>query len=290
MKKGIKILFMYSNSMYMALLFILIISLTLDPPGPPSKPEAVDSSYNFIKVQWKKPESDGGNPITGYLVECKELRSKEWNPCNKFPTKLLEYTANNVLPSMTYEFRVRAVNGAGAGEPSMSSVPVKAEPPVNLASPVDQPKVEEIKKDSVTLSWKRPTDDGGSILTGYVIEKKSGNGPWEEVLEVSPKNNQATVKDLKENEECQFRVKVRNDAGLSEPSQPTDVIKVQDQPKKPVFDISLLKDITVNAGKPFVIQLPFKAYPLPRAEWTNDDKEIVTEENRVEIKVILTAI
>jgi titin len=103
---------------------------------------------------------------------------------------------------------------------------------IAVASAVEQPKVDSITKDSVTLSWKKPLDDGGSVLSGYVIEKKNPNGEWEEILEVPPKDTSIMVKDVKEGEECQFRVRAKNDAGLSKPSKPTDVIKIEDQPGK----------------------------------------------------------
>lgn len=102
---------------------------------------------------------------------------------------------------------------------------------LDAPSAVDQPKVEAVTKDSVTLSWKKPLDDGGSKVTNYVIEKKTSVGQWEELLDVPAKqDNIVTIKDVKEGEECQFRVVAKNAAGASEPSKPTDYIKVEDKP------------------------------------------------------------
>ena len=103
----------------------------LDTPGPPSQPEVVDSGFSFIKINWKKPESDGGNPVTGYMVEVKHIDDAEWTPCNSFPTKTTEYTASNLIEGHTYELRVRAVNDAGPGAPSKPTKPQKAEPPIS---------------------------------------------------------------------------------------------------------------------------------------------------------------
>ncbi len=97
---------------------------------------------------------------------------------------------------------------------------------------MDHLKVEGITKDSVTLSWRKPLDDGGSKITGFVVEKKTPDGQWEEVLEVGPKESNVTLKDVKEGEECQFRIRAKNAVGLSNPSKPTDMIKIQDQPRK----------------------------------------------------------
>ena len=105
--------------------------LLKDAPGAPGQPEVLDSHVNFIRLAWKKPESDGGNPIVGYLVESREEGSSEWTPCNSYPTKMTEYTASNVVEGVSYEFRVRAVNEAGPGAPSKASAPRKAEPPIS---------------------------------------------------------------------------------------------------------------------------------------------------------------
>ncbi len=153
-----------------------------------------------------------------------------------------------------------------------------------MASAVDQPKVEAVTKDSVTLSWKKPLDDGGAKILGYVIEKCL-NGNWEEILEVAGKDNQVTIKDVKENEECQFRIKVKNAAGLSESSKATDVLKVEDKPEKPSFDVGSVKDITVKRGQNFEIHIPYKATPKPTAEWANNDKEILLD-SRVNVNLL----
>lgn len=95
------------------------------------------------------------------------------------------------------------------------------------------------------------------------------------------KDNQAKITDVKENENCEFRVKSKNAAGLSEPSKPTSVIKVQDQPEKPSFDLSGVKDVTVKAGESFEIHVPYRATPKPTVEWINNEKEVASD-SRVE--------
>lgn len=44
----------------------------------------------------------------------------------------------------------------------------------------DMPKVDKVTKNSVTLSWGKPLRDGGSKITGYLIEKKpKGAREWD---------------------------------------------------------------------------------------------------------------
>jgi hypothetical protein len=103
----------------------------------------------------------------------REKGSNHWVPCNNSSIKTTEYTASGLREGQTYEFRVAAVNGAGPGTPSKATKAQKAEVPIFAADAPDQPKVEKITKDSVTLSWKKPVNDGGSRITGYVVEKRS---------------------------------------------------------------------------------------------------------------------
>jgi hypothetical protein len=236
----------------------------------------------------------------------REKGSNNWVPCNNFPTKGTEYTASGLREGQTYEFRVAAINGAGPGTPSKPTKAQKAEVPMFAADAPDQPKVEKITKDSVTLSWKKPANDGGSKITGYIVEKRLPNSrDWTEVTELSARDHSYTVPNLKEGDDVSFRIIAVNGVGPSEPSRPTDAITVQDQPgisfeflcsfnhiisfffriEKPSFlDLHGIKDITVKAGKDFEVHIPYKATPKAQAQWLIDDKDLVNDD-RVNVKV-----
>jgi len=261
----------------------IVAKLPYDPPGPPSTPQVIDSDENFIKLHWNRPTNDGGNPIQGYLIELKKTDSNQWQPCNSFPHKGTEFSATNVKKGFEYEFRVRAVNDAGPGEASTSSLPCKAQLPVTPASKMMPPTVDEVARDHVKISWQKPSSDGNAPIEAYIIEKKVGDGDWTEVQEVGPKETSANVTNVTEGEECQLRVRARNAAGLNEPSMPTQLIKVENQAEKPTFGVSRVKDITVKAGQHFEIHVPYKAWPTPKATWTNNDNVIVPEADRVDI-------
>lgn len=124
-------------------------------------------------MKWEKPKRDGGNPIVGYNIEMREKGSNNWVPSNSYPVKGTDYTASGLREGQTYEFRVAAVNGAGPGAPSKPTKAQKAEVPIFAADAPDQPKIEKITKDSVTLTWKKPANDGGSKITGYVVQKRT---------------------------------------------------------------------------------------------------------------------
>jgi hypothetical protein len=41
-------------------------------PAAPGAPTPTDWSQNHVDLIWKEPVSDGGSPITGYIIEKKD--------------------------------------------------------------------------------------------------------------------------------------------------------------------------------------------------------------------------
>ena len=73
-----------------------------------------------------------------------------------------------------YEFRVLAENEAGFSKPSETTGTFLAKEPFNRPGKPGRPDV-KLEGNAVTLNWTKPTDDGGSKITNYVIEMKSVN-------------------------------------------------------------------------------------------------------------------
>lgn len=89
-----------------------------DVPGKPGAPLYTDYWKTGCNLSWTAPKSDGGSPITGYLIEVKEgwgflLGKKVIVPGNQ-----LRCTIEDMEEGTEAEFRVIASNKAGFGEPS----------------------------------------------------------------------------------------------------------------------------------------------------------------------------
>lgn len=54
---------------------LTVILLHLDEPSRPGQPAVKDYDKNFVQLQWARPETDGGSPITGYIIERKNKYS-----------------------------------------------------------------------------------------------------------------------------------------------------------------------------------------------------------------------
>jgi titin len=73
-------------------------------------------------LAWAPPESDGGSPITNYIVEMKKKGEAKWSRVNKKDTVTEpEFTVPSLKEETDYEFRVTAENKAGPGAPSKPS-------------------------------------------------------------------------------------------------------------------------------------------------------------------------
>ena len=96
--------------------------------GAPGTPHVDGVTPNSVTLSWAKPTDTGGGKIQGYQVEVKP-KGGDWAPATAFPVKENECTVPNLKEGQEYEFRVKAINEAGPGNPSMSTGPVVAEKP-----------------------------------------------------------------------------------------------------------------------------------------------------------------
>lgn len=99
-----------------------------DVPGRPHKPELVDSDKDHVRIKWKKPISNGGSHIIGYEVERADKATGRWIKVSKEPVPHCEYNDERVQEGHLYEYRVTAINAAGAGKPSDPSAMFAARP------------------------------------------------------------------------------------------------------------------------------------------------------------------
>ncbi|XP_055326293.1 twitchin-like, partial [Sitodiplosis mosellana] len=94
-----------------------------NPWEAPGKPKGLEVTKDWDKdpvLKWTKPDNDGGAEITEYEIEVKDKNSKEWVKKKRVPASQTT-TSIEGLKEGEYDFRVRAVNKAGPGEPSDST-------------------------------------------------------------------------------------------------------------------------------------------------------------------------
>ena len=89
----------------------------------------MDWSPNHADLEWAPPESDGGAPITHYVIEMKEKNMGQWVEGKTLTTKEVEVLPNGkikgkcdgLVEGQEYMFRIRAVNKGGPSKPGPPS-------------------------------------------------------------------------------------------------------------------------------------------------------------------------
>ena len=86
--------------------------------------------------------------------------------------------------------------------------------------PPGRPTVTSLSRDTASLSWSAPRNDGGSPVTGYIVESKSSSYyAWTSCsVGVKIAEPQFAVSGLVEGTSYEFRVIAENRSGRSEPS------------------------------------------------------------------------
>uniref|UniRef100_A0A8C7ZVD9 Titin n=1 Tax=Oryzias sinensis TaxID=183150 RepID=A0A8C7ZVD9_9TELE len=192
-----------------------------DPCDPPGAPEAVSISKNQIKIQWTKPQYDGGSKVNGYIVERKDISSPDgrWVRANFTNVVETEYIVTNLLPLNEYLFRVRAVNKYGVGD-CLESEPVIARNPYKPPSCPGTPEANEITKDSMVVSWTAPEHTGGAEIQGYHLEKRSKDSVrWTKCNRQKLTDTHFKVTGLTTDHFYEFRVAAENEAGVGDLSE-----------------------------------------------------------------------
>ena len=145
-------------------------------PSAPVRLSARANGQNQIDLTWTAPSNDGGARVTGYRIESSPNGSS-WTPLrSNTGSNATSYSHTGLAPATKRYYRVYAINIAGrspasnvANATTDATVPAA---PTNLSANASG-------TSQIDLSWRAPSFNGGSRITGYRIEvADSGNGPW----------------------------------------------------------------------------------------------------------------
>uniref|UniRef100_A0A8C3MHE5 Uncharacterized protein n=1 Tax=Geospiza parvula TaxID=87175 RepID=A0A8C3MHE5_GEOPR len=209
------------------------------PPDPPKTPEVTAITKDSMVVCWGHPDSDGGSPITNYIVERRDKTGLRWVKCNKRVVTDLRFKVSGLTEGHEYEYRVMAENAAGVSEPSPASPFYKACDTVFKPGPPGNPRVLDSSKSSITIAWNKPIYDGGSEITGYMVEiSLPEEDEWKIVTPpVGLKATSFTITDLKENQEYKIQIYAMNSEGLGEPALVPGTPKAEERMLPPEIEL-----------------------------------------------------
>ena len=68
-------------------------------------------------LQWKAPESDGGTPLTSYIIEVRPDSRSTWTKAGSVDGTSTSFTVPDLKVDTEYHFRVIAINAEGQSAP-----------------------------------------------------------------------------------------------------------------------------------------------------------------------------
>ena len=141
-------------------------------PTAPDAPSALTAmaANAAVILNWTAA-SDGGAPITGYMIGYDTDMNFSSPPTTvSTMAAATSYTASSLTNGTPYYFRVAAVNAVGTSAyyPGALSAAVSATPaPTAPAAPTAL--TATAADAAVTLNWTAPSDNGGDPITNYMI-------------------------------------------------------------------------------------------------------------------------
>uniref|UniRef100_A0A668AX05 Protein kinase domain-containing protein n=1 Tax=Myripristis murdjan TaxID=586833 RepID=A0A668AX05_9TELE len=132
---------------------------------------------------------------------------------------------SQACPEDTGSYTVVVRNRRGSAQHTISlSVIDRPHPPAS------HPVVSQLSTKSLVLSWTGPSYDGGTAISGYIIEVRQEGldkpGNWTEVTSRCKNTSYKVRSGLEPLGEYRFRVRACNSAGVSEPSEESDSVKM----------------------------------------------------------------
>ena len=100
-----------------------------DKPNAPRNIRAVEVNRDYIVVAWDAPDSDGGSPITNYILEKGDTKRPGFIYTTEVKGDITEFKVTRLFEGTEYYFRVFAENQVGIGEPCTLEKAVKAKLP-----------------------------------------------------------------------------------------------------------------------------------------------------------------
>ena len=138
-------------------------------------------------------------------------------------------TIRKCLRADNAKYKLVLTNSSGKGQTEADGV-VLGKP----SRPIGPLQVIDVRAKKATVKWNKPEDDGGSPITGYVVEKMDlDTGLWVPCGEVGPGEEEKVVEGLQAGKKYKFRVKAVNKEGQSEPLESGEAIEAKNPYREP---------------------------------------------------------
>ncbi len=203
-------------------------------PSAPRRLTARARGTSAIELSWSAPSTRGSSPITGYRIESSLTGNDPWS-VRVANTTSTTYTHRDLSAGTTRHYRVRAITRAGHSDWSNTA---RATTEVTVPSRPTGLRVTPSGlrgSGQLLLTWSAPSDNGGSAITGYRIERSpNGNTGWI-ILVPSTNSTTTTYLDtrLRPATTWFYRVSAVNSQGTGPPSSVRNAMTTAAPPGPP---------------------------------------------------------
>ena len=175
------------------------------PKGAPNAPTAtvVLSGTDEITLRWVAPVDNGGEAITGYLVE--KTVDNVWTEAATVGADARSWVEKRGGPGLRTGYRVTAINSIGS---SPASAIVNIQVPYNKAdAPIGVTAVLDSTFTKVTVSWQAPENTGGSPISNYYVQvSRDGGSTWSSAGSINAAGRSLTVAAAPKGTSAKYRV------------------------------------------------------------------------------------
>ncbi len=149
--------------------------LIATPGAPTIGTASLVAGTTSASVSWTGPAANGGPAVTGFEIVATPTSGTAPVVTQTGVGRLLtSTTVTGLVRGTTYTFQVRALNDFGAGALSSPSNSVTV-PGTVITRPGAPTGAVAVPGDAqVALSWTAPASDGGSAITGYLVQVRLG--------------------------------------------------------------------------------------------------------------------
>ena len=236
-------------------------------PAPPTGVEITTEGNGELTVGWTAPTDDGGSAITGYTVQWKS-GAQSFGSSRQHTTadgSARSYKITMLTNGTEYTVRVLAVNSVGDSAASNTDTGTPSTTPSAPTNVLASGNAE------LTVTWDAP-DDGGSAITGYTVQWKSGTQSYTTSRQATVTTTTHTIPSLTNDTTYTLRVKATNangDSGWTEiTATPLSGPGVASVTVDQASITQTLADVTVTMANPQnEVQVVFLRYRVAGDAW-----------------------
>ena len=217
-------------------------------PQPPTNVVATSGNLSAT-ITWTAPTNTGGSPITSYTIKYPGISSDIITNSSSTMANITGLTNGT-----SYTFTVASTNSVGTSGYSSSSVPVVpaitiSQPPTNVVAVPGN--------SSAYVTWRAPTNNGGSTITSYQITYPGYSGS-----PITTSSTNIIINGLTNGTSYTFTIAATNSSGKSSFSNSSSsIIPLSTIPQPPTNVVAVAGDSlatitwtapTNNGGSPII--------------------------------------